>query len=509
MSTRFPEYLRLHVEESASQVPAQAEITEGLTGFCQAFRQATGWQLSLDSQTASTVGHADQETRRGRFANAVSAIGETSDAQPPVALPVARELATAFADLIDELQQTRGELSCREAELAAGVPVTPRPDEERHLAQRLASVLKGGAEAVACQAAALYSLDDATTQLKMRALWGLSPQRLLEPARPLRGAVADLEALVGHAVVIEDTSLLPHWRVPEKFASAVCVPVSSPHEPLGTLWVFSDRVRPFTPEQTNLIEIIAGRIASELQREVLLNECISSKQLDRQLARASQWQTARLPNVKPLLDDWRLAGETHTSQVLGHSYYDWLVPPDGSLALALGSAEGPMLESALTVASLQIAVRAHAEQAPDAAELVTRVSETFWNCSSGGQFASLFYATIDPESGALRYASAGAVPAHLVSKSGVKELSSSAPPLGTEPFLDLQLSQGEIQHGDAIVIVDTPRGDSSADPLLYLEAIHSNCEASAEELAGVVRSLLAETGSSDGADFTVLVAKRR
>ena len=73
---------------------------------------------------------------------------------------------------------------------------------------RLEAVLRGGTEAVDCQAAALYLLDDATSQLKMRSCWGLPLDRLAAPARPLKGAVADLEALLGHAVVIEDTDVL-------------------------------------------------------------------------------------------------------------------------------------------------------------------------------------------------------------------------------------------------------------------------------------------------------------
>jgi len=45
-----------------------------------------------------------------------------------------------------------------------------------------------------------------------------------------------------------------------------------PATPLGTLWFFSARRRDFAPEQTNLAEIVAGRIASDLEREMLLSE---------------------------------------------------------------------------------------------------------------------------------------------------------------------------------------------------------------------------------------------
>lgn len=175
--------------------------------------------------------------------------------------------------LLGELHDAQQAVWERDADLAAGVPVRRRNDEDAHLALRLEAILKGGAEAVGCQSTGLYLLDDATSELKLRACWGMPRRKLLEPARPLRGAIADLEALLGHAVVIDDTTLLPHWKVPECCASAVCVPVASPTEPLGTLWAFCDYPRDFTPQQTNLLEIIAGRISVELERDVLLAEC--------------------------------------------------------------------------------------------------------------------------------------------------------------------------------------------------------------------------------------------
>lgn len=138
------------------------------------------------------------------------------------------------------------------------------------LARLLQSVLRAGVEACECEAAALYLLDDATTSLELRASFGLPSERLSQPSRPLKGAIADLEALLGHAVALERASAFGPWRVPEEFAAALCVPVSSPSVPLGTLWFFSDHPRDFTERQTNLAELVAGRLAAELERATLL-----------------------------------------------------------------------------------------------------------------------------------------------------------------------------------------------------------------------------------------------
>ena len=205
---------------------------------------------------------------------------------------------------------TRHALWQREAELAAGVPLVAHAEEEKHLAARLEAVLRGGTEAVDCQAAALYLLDDATSQLKMRSCWGLPLDRLAAPARPLKGAVADLEALLGHAVVIEDTDVLRHWNVPEEFPAAVCVPVSTSTTLLGTLWIFCREAAGFhlaADERVGDRRRTAGR---RLEREILLREAVAAAEVKRQLLAAERLQSNQLPTISPLLDGWQLAGWT-------------------------------------------------------------------------------------------------------------------------------------------------------------------------------------------------------
>ena len=147
------------------------------------------------------------------------------------------------------------------------------------LAARLQAAVKSAANAVEGQAAALYLLDEGTSELKLRSCWGLPFDRLTAPARRLQGSLADLEALLGHAVVLENTSLMPGWNAPEDFAAAICVPVSSSTTVLGTLWIFCDETRDFTDAQTSVAEIVAGKIATDLEREMLLHEGVKGGQL--------------------------------------------------------------------------------------------------------------------------------------------------------------------------------------------------------------------------------------
>ena len=171
--------LKLHRETPAETKRPRAIDSKAVREMCHIFERTTGWSLLIRDGA---------RTNEPRFSLEQGLQHETS-----LQRAAATVLAVALCDVVDELGQAKQAVWEREAELAAGVPIAARPLEESHIAERLEAVLAGGADAAGCQAAALYLLDEATTQLKLRACWGLPHDRLLVPARPLKGAIADLE----------------------------------------------------------------------------------------------------------------------------------------------------------------------------------------------------------------------------------------------------------------------------------------------------------------------------
>lgn len=522
----FSPALKLHIED----LPAAAPPPAGDASFqllSEAFARATGWQLQYHPSCADDCGERWSAPVAGATPEAegrlsLVATPPASDAQRTklpnqIELEAARPLALAIANLLGESNRIRHALWQREAELAAGVPVAVRPDEQQHLAERLQCVLQGGAEALHCEAAALYLLDEATSSLKLRALWGLPQSKLLEPARPLRGAVADLEALVGHAVVLEDTSLLPHWRCPEEdFAAAVCVPVSTSSTPLGTLWLFSRSSREFSDSQTNLAEIIAGRVAADLEREMLLTVGAAAKQNDRQLEVAARWQQDRLPSVVPLLTEFEVSGWTQQARTVGGDFHDWTVLPDGRLALAVGDAQGAPLQASLNSAAVQAALRAHLGYRHDAKQLVTRLNDTLWQGSAGDQFASFGYAIVNPENGEVDLALAGSVAAVVIREESREIFAADGAPLGTGVEPPLKNVSLTLEPGEFLVLVTggvrtaTDQAGLRIGEAVMAATLRRHANEPAESLAGWLRRLLERAGSPQPEDDrTVLICKRR
>ncbi len=273
-------------EESPARTASKND-SAGVAELCLAFTAATGWPVKFTprdetSQDPDLMGSAPVDPGVGNAPGHVRLdLGQPrGDEAARASRQSAERLAAGIGRILGQLGQARQTIREREAELAAGVPVVVRAVESTDLARLLESVLRSGAEACECQAAALYMLDEATSVLKLRASWGLPIERLLQPPRPLNGAVADLEALLGHAVALERANAFGPWRVPEEFAAALCVPVSTPDVPLGTLWFFADRPREFTDAQTGIAEVVSGRLAAELERAMLL-ALLRERQSDR------------------------------------------------------------------------------------------------------------------------------------------------------------------------------------------------------------------------------------
>lgn len=356
--------------------------------------------------------------------------------------------ATITFDPVAELEKVQRALRRAEAELAAGVPLVPQPRPQQHLVERLESVLKASAEAIGCRAAGLYLLDEATTELKLRASFGLPTERLLEPARALRTAMADLEALAGHAVALEDTTKYQHWNLPETCGAAVCIPVSSPTTPLGTLWVFSDEPRPLSDHEVNLVEIAAGRIASDLEREMLLTETHDIGRLRRSSNDAGERRRARVPQVAPLCDRWEIAARADDDGRMLGDFYDWLTASDGALCAAIGSVETTDFAAALEVESLRACWRAHARHSSDCGHWLDWINDDLWRGSTDAVEAHLL-ALRAAANGTLSLAAAGRPTALILGLNGTRTiLTETTPTLGRDgefrtTALDVELAAGE------------------------------------------------------------------
>jgi phosphoserine phosphatase RsbU/P len=527
-----PTTIRLYTEPAAGGAKSARCGTASLPELLRAFQSATGWSLRYAAKHASKAANAKSTAELSWSAPVNPGQGTTPgqltlgpiegvDTSPAVAFEAARNLASAVGGMLEEVLQLRRALVEREAELAAGVPLVPHLDERAHLADRLEAVLCGGAQAVGGHAAALYLLDEATSKLKLRSCWGLPLDRLTAPPRPLKGAVADLESMLGHAVVLENAAMMRHWRAPEDFPAAICVPVSSSTTILGTLWMFSNDPRDFSEQLANIVEVVAGRLAAELEREMLWQEGFVAAAIKKQIAAAERMQRNQLPAIAPLLDDWDLAGWTQQADSLGGDFHDWFCLPDGLLAVAVGHAMDGGLQAAIAASGLKSALRAHGQYYREAQQTLKRLNLTLWTGSAGDQHATLFYGLIETATGRVSTASAGQPGALVIRPDGWESLTQISARLGEGPESIYEQTGYELQRGETLALFTDgalnmpgcdgkPLGEVGIGKLL--QAVHDR---PATEMMAVLRrkfdevSAAGQVNPSTGKDRTILIVKRK
>ncbi|TWT46566.1 GAF domain-containing protein [Botrimarina hoheduenensis] len=331
--------------------------------------------------------------------------------------------------------------------------------------QRLVAVLGGAARGLDFAAAELWLLDSGTRSLTRRANW--DPSRTVKPARrPLAEAEADLAVLAGGAVVVQDAAEARPWGLHRSAAAAIAVPVSSATTIHGVLWLFDARARAIADETVELVEIIGGRLALEIEAEQAASER-DHHPLGDAAAAACEAEpaslTAELPTEAPQQGALQLAGRTfdHGSVAM----HDWHTLADGRVlatAASIVDSPGDPSESALVaLQSARVAARTLAESSATAGDLLERVNRAVYEATMSGEGVSIAIALLDSPLEAqttgqpLRgsYAAAGPAGALRVRVANTQAILPDATPLGWDQEAAYASRSFELATGERLVLI--------------------------------------------------------
>lgn len=423
---------------------------------------------------------------------------------------LARQAASAIADMVGESLSTRYQLWRRESELASkSLLGNGRLSEDRHLAFLLQETLHGAADALGCVAGAMYLLDDKTSELKMRSCWGLPTERLMEPARMLRGS-ADLEAMLGRPVVLEDEDAMHRRRAPEDFPSGLCVPILSQSNILGTVWFYSQNPRRFSNRQIKMAELTAGRLAAELERDALTGVYHDHESIKKELDAAALIQKNQAPISAPWFENWDLAGKVKQKRDFGGNFYDWFTMPDGKIVCALADCQDQGITAALTASMVKASLRSHAQYQSSANDLMGQIDRTIWSSSAADQYVNLFCATLDSNSDRVHFSTAGKMKIYRVNASRTERLSQETSMLGQAPETEFATDSVELNKNEALVILSSKIDCDEKELNSILKTVQDNLKRPARHcVRDVCGSLTAQNVVSPGIDFSLLVLKRK
>src|SRR5947208_11876649 len=187
----------------------------------------------------------------------------------------------------------------------------------------------------------------------------------------------------------------------------------------------------FTEDHLKLLTTLASVAAIRVENARLTEEQMERERLEREQQVASEIQQRFLPASAPQLDGWELQGIRFPCYEIGGDYYDFIRRDDGKLVVALGDVSGKGTAAALLMSSLHAAIHAQAGSHDSLVATISAVNRYLADNIPPNRFVTLFYAELDPDSGAVSFLNAGHNPPLIVHAAGkVEQLASGGLHLG-------------------------------------------------------------------------------
>jgi len=335
--------------------------------------------------------------------------------------------------------------------------------------------------------------------------------------------VLDEVVIRGKSVLTSDAQHDPRFAsgtvVLQGVRSVLAVPLGVSEKVFGIIYADSPIAEGrFTEDHLKVLTTLASVAAIRVENTRLVEARLERERLERELALASEIQQRFQPTAPPQVNGYELQGISFPCYEIGGDYYDFIEREDGRLVIALGDVSGKGTAAALLMSSLHAAVHAQSGSHDSLVATISAVNRYLADNIPANRFVTLFYAELDPGSGALSFLNAGHNPPLIVHAAGtVEQLASGGLPLGIKPDADYREGRTQLQHGDVLVIYSdgvteavSPTGEEFGPTRLY-EVVSRNVTSSAAGIRDRIESALTKfsQGTAAADDITLVIVKRQ
>ena len=335
--------------------------------------------------------------------------------------------------------------------------------------------------------------------------------------------VLDEVVIRGKSVLTSDAQHDPRFAsgtvVLQGVRSVLAVPLGVSDKVFGIIYADSPIAEGrFTEDHLKVLTTLASVAAIRVENARLAEARLERERFERELALASEIQQRFQPTAPPHVPGYELQGISFPCYEIGGDYYDFIEREDGRLVIALGDVSGKGTAAALLMSSLHAAIHAQSASHDSLVATISAVNRYLADNIPANRFVTLFYAELDPQSGALSFLNAGHNPPLIVHSAGtVEQLASGGLPLGIKPDAEYREGRTQMQKGDVLCIYSdgvteavSPTGEEFGATRLY-EVVSRNIEASAAGIRDRIESSLTKfaQGTSAADDITLVIVKRQ
>jgi sigma-B regulation protein RsbU (phosphoserine phosphatase) len=380
----------------------------------------------------------------------------------PTADPIssyARDFLRLLASIVSETCTHALRRASRQAELDVLHKLSRLLVSSRGFQETIETGLRSAIELIDADAGTLRLLDEATDQLVLRAAIGLSDDYIHAAAVLPAHEMLARAALDGEPVAVDD--LQSDERVlradairEEGLVSMLSAPLVFQDETMGILRLYTREPRRFSRADNAILASIGRQIAAAIATARLVDRAAEARHTKRQMEIASDIQRRMLPQSLPQHPRLEIATEYDPCFDLGGDFYD-LFEVHGKVGLVVGDVVGKGVGAALLMANVRAALRAYAAEDADPASVVSRTNRALCRDSLPNEFATIFYALIDPDSLQVTYCNAGHEPTLLVRRDGeaiaFERLDEGGLVAGVDPDHAYTDKTAQLRNGDFLV----------------------------------------------------------
>jgi serine phosphatase RsbU (regulator of sigma subunit) len=258
--------------------------------------------------------------------------------------------------------------------------------------------------------------------------------------------------------------------------------------------------------------------AIEAERRASAERDEAERRLAQELEIAKQVQARLFPQDQPPLRTLDYAGTCLQARHVGGDYYDFLAAGRERLCLVVGDVAGKGIAAALLMANLQANLRSQCAIGLDEPALLMQgVNRLFCENTPDNSYATFFFSEYNDQTGRLRYANCGHLPALLMRESGnIERLESTATVLGRFPRWECSVGETTLFAGDTLALYTDgvteaacPAGEEFGEQrLLDCLACHRDCPPHLL-VSAVIDEVRRYSPHEQQDDITVIIAKCR
>jgi serine phosphatase RsbU (regulator of sigma subunit) len=302
--------------------------------------------------------------------------------------------------------------------------------------------------------------------------------------------------------------------------SILCVPLLDQDErPFGIIQILTrSTTQVFTEEDLDLLESLAAQAAMAIDNARLHEELLAKRELERDLDFATQVQLGFLPKSRPHVDGYAFADYYEAALRVGGDYFDYVVLPDGRLAMAIGDVAGKGMPAALLMARLYSSTRYQLLTTDTPAKAVAGLNQEIVSSGLGHRFVTFLVMILDPKTHAVTLVNAGHLSPLLRRTDGTVDAigrGTSGLPLGIVPELEYEEAVFSLEPGEMILaLTDGVTEAMTEEKEIYgrerlLKLISHTGESVEKLVEAVVDDVEKFTAGSDSRDDTCLIGMQR